>query len=191
MVPIRASRTWEAITTSPADCNVSALQIPQAIYDQLIAHARELAPHECCGLLAGNNGMVTHCYPVTNVVALDGAAEASAFDQAKLDHLGRLSPSERAEIAFVMDPQEMIKAVKDMRRQGLTLQVIYHSHPRDPARPSLTDITIAMEWEESWPRINLPLPLYLLISLMEPLHPDIKLYTIRNQGYTEAAYQIA
>ncbi len=170
---------------------MSALQIRQAIYDQLIAHARELAPHECCGLLAGSNGTVTHCYPVTNVVALDGAAEASAFDQAKLDHLGRLSPSERAEIAFVMDPQEMIKAVKDMRGHGLTFQAVYHSHPRDPARPSSTDIKIAMEWEESWPRINLPVPLYLLISLMDPLHPDLKLYSIQNQGYTAAPYRIA
>lgn len=170
---------------------MSALRIPQAIYDQLIAHARQLAPHECCGLLAGNNGTVTQAYPVTNVVALEGAAESSAFDQAKLDHLGRLSPSERAEIAFVMDPQEMIKAVKDMRKQGLTLQAVYHSHPRDPARPSLTDIKIAMEWEESWPRINLPLPLYLLISLMNPLHPELKLYSIKDQGYTATAYQIA
>ncbi len=171
-------------------CNVSTLQIPQAIVDELIAHARELAPHECCGFLAGKEGIVTHLYRVTNVVALEGAVDAASFDEAKLAHLGRLSPDERAEVAFVMDSQDMFKAVKDMRKQGLDLQVVYHSHPHDPARPSVTDIKIATEWEDNWPKFNLPLPAYLLISLQDPNRPDVKLYSIQANRVSPASFTI-
>ena len=125
-------------------------------------------------------------YRIKNVVSLDGATQAASFDDAKLEHLSRLSPEERAEIAFIMDAQEMFHAVKDMRKNGLTLQVVYHSHPHDPARPSVTDIKIADEWEENWGRLNLSLPVYLLISLMEKSRPDIHAYWIRN-GTVSAA----
>ena len=128
-------------------------------------------------------------YRIKNVVSLDGAAQAASFDEAKVEHLSRLSPEERAEIAFIMDAQEMFHAVKDMRKNGLSLQVVYHSHPHDPARPSVTDIKIADEWEENWSRLNLTLPVYLLISLMDKSRPDIRAYWIR--GGTVAPAEIA
>ena len=156
------------------------LSIPQHIVDGLIAHARELDPYECCGFLAGTDNTVTRQYRIKNVVSLDGAAQAASFDDAKVAHLSRLSPEERAEIAFIMDAQEMFQAVKDMRKEGLTLQVVYHSHPHDPARPSVTDIKIATEWEENWSRLNLRLPIYVLVSLMDKTHPDVRAYWIKN-----------
>lgn len=158
---------------------MSDLVIPQAILDDMVAHARELDPHECCGFLAGTDRTVTHLYRITNVVCLEGAAQVVSFDDAKVQHLGRLSPEERAEIAFVMDSQDMFHAVKDMRKNGLTLQAVYHSHPHDPARPSVTDIKIANEWEENWPRFNLATPTYVLISLMDKAKPDIRTYWIK------------
>lgn len=169
---------------------MSTLRIPQTIVDELVAHARELVPYECCGFLAGNHSVVTRLYRVTNVVALDGAIQSASFDEAKMEHLGRLSPEERAEIAFVMDSQDMFKAVKDMRKNGLELQAVYHSHPHDPARPSVTDIKIATEWEENWPKFNLPLPAYLLISLQQPAQPDMKLYWIKGNVVTPAAFTV-
>ncbi|BCA53281.1 hypothetical protein W02_04210 [Nitrospira sp. KM1] len=155
------------------------LTIPQHILDELVAHARELDPYECCGFLAGHGQTVTHIYRIKNVVSLEGASDAAAFDDAKTRHLAKLSPAERAEVAFIMDAQEMFQAVKDMRKNGLTLQVVYHSHPHDPARPSITDITIANDWEGNWARLNLTLPIYLLVSLMEKSRPDIRAYWIR------------
>jgi len=165
---------------------VADLSIPQHILDDLIAHARELDPYECCGFLAGTGNTVTRVYRIKNVISLDGAAEAASFDDAKVAHLSRLSPEERAEIAFIMDAQEMFQAVKDMRKQGLTLQVVYHSHPHDPARPSVTDIKIANEWEENWSRLNLTLPIYLLISLMDMSHPDVRAYWIKHGSVSSA-----
>lgn len=166
---------------------MSDLVIPQAILDDLIVHARELYPYECCGFLAGTGQTVSRVYRIKNVVSLDGAAQAASFDDAKLQHLTRLSPEERAEIAFIMDAQEMFQAVKDMRKNNLTLQVVYHSHPHDPARPSVTDIKIANEWEENWSRLNLTLPIYLLISLMDKTRPDLRAYWIRNGAVSPAS----
>ncbi len=152
----------------------------------MIAHARELAPYECCGLLAGTNRVATHLYRIKNVVALEGAEKLSSFDPAKVAHLERLSPQERAEIAFVMDMQDFSAAKKDIRNRGLDLQVVYHSHPHDPARPSITDIKIASDYEEIWPKINLPIPAYLLISLMDNAKPDVRTYWIKSGTVTPA-----
>jgi len=159
--------------------------------DEIIAHARELDPFECCGFLAGTGQTVSRVYRIKNIVGLDGAAEAASFDDAKVRHLSRLSPEEKAEIAFIMDAHEMFQAVKEMRKNNLTLQVVYHSHPHDPARPSVTDIKIANEWEENWSRLNLTLPLYLLISLMDKARPDLRAYWIKNGAVTPACITTA
>ncbi|MGE0642956.1 MAG: Mov34/MPN/PAD-1 family protein [Nitrospira sp.] len=155
------------------------LVIPKTIIDDIIAHAKELTPRECCGLLAGTNGVVSHLYRIKNIVAMEGAHNLSSFDAAKAAHLERLTPDERAEIAFVMDMQDFSTAKKDMRNRGLDLRVVYHSHPHDPARPSVTDIKIASDYEEIWPKINLPIPAYLLVSLMNPT-PDVRCYWIKS-----------
>jgi proteasome lid subunit RPN8/RPN11 len=164
---------------------VADLVIPQHIIDDIVTHAKELAPYECCGLLAGNDKTVTTLYRIKNIVALEGAQNLSSFDPAKVAHLERLSPAERAEIAFVMDMQDFSAAKKDMRNKGLDLQIVYHSHPHDPARPSVTDIKIATDYEEIWPKINLPPPAYLLVSLMHT-EPDIKTYWIKAGQVTRA-----
>jgi proteasome lid subunit RPN8/RPN11 len=168
---------------------VADLIIPQHILDDLVLHARELAPYECCGLLAGTNGEVSRIYRIKNIVAMEGAQNLSSFDPAKAAHLERLSPAERAEIAFVMDMQDFSLAKKDIRNNGLDLQVVYHSHPHDPARPSITDIKIATDYEEIWPKINLPIPAYLLISLMQAT-PDIRSYWIKSGQVTAAPFTV-
>ena len=165
------------------------LVIPQQIVDDIIDHAKELAPYECCGLLAGTDGVVTRLYRIKNIVAMEGAHNLSSFDSAKAAHLERLSPAERAEIAFVMDMQDFSTAKKDMRNNGLDLQIVYHSHPHDPARPSITDIKIATDYEEIWPKINLPVPAYLLVSLMHS-EPDVKTYWIKSGRVTPADVRI-
>ncbi len=168
---------------------MTELVIPRAIIDDMIAHAKELAPHECCGLLAGTGGIVGRIYRITNIVAMEGAQHLSSFDTAKAAHLERLSPAERAEIAFVMDMQDFSAAKKDMRQRGLDLLVVYHSHPHDPARPSVTDIKIATDYEEIWPKINLPVPSYLLISLMDA-EPDVRNYWIKSGQVSPAPFTV-
>ena len=163
-----------------------SLKIPKTLLDELVTHASELDPYECCGLLAGKDGVVTHHYRVKNIVASEGAEELSSFDEAKTDHLKRLSPQERAEIAFIMDMQDFSLAKKDIRAHGTELQVVYHSHPHSPARPSITDVKIATEYEDIWDKINLAEPLYIILSLQDKSKPDIRAYRINAQHVTPA-----
>jgi proteasome lid subunit RPN8/RPN11 len=155
----------------------------------MLAEARGAAPHESCGLLAGQNNRVMQHYPIKNVVAVEGA-ELANFDDAKIIHLQRLSPEERADIAFVMDAREMSLAFKDMRAKQWELQVIYHSHPHSPSRPSTTDIKNATDFESVRKVLNLAEPLHLIISLQNPTDPVVNAFRITPDEVTSVAYEI-
>ena len=105
------------------------MKIPQEIIDGIIAHAKEGFPYEVCGLLSGNNGMVSKIFRMINV--------------------------DESSVSYMMDPSEQFKALKDMRIEGLELMAIYHSHPTSPAYPSQTDIRLAFYPEASYIIISL------------------------------------
>jgi proteasome lid subunit RPN8/RPN11 len=157
---------------------VSVLKIPQQILDDMIAHARELDPHECCGLLAGAHGTVSRHYRITNTVAKDARA-VEVFEGADVKQLAHLSNQIRAEVAYFMDPREMLAAFKDMRQRNLDLAVIYHSHTHSPAYPSATDVGLAYY----------PDAAYLIISLEHKAAPDLRAYWIRDRHVTQAEFQ--
>lgn len=161
------------------------LSIPSDIWEDMIEHAQLLDPHECCGILAGRDTVMTEHYRITNILAKMSDAELARFDQAKLSDLTQLSPEERADIAFQMDAQEMSQAQKDIRQKGLTLKAFYHSHTFSPARPSTTDITIAMEFESYREKLNIPEPVHVIISLQDKTNPVIRAYRIRHSTVTE------
>ncbi len=161
------------------------LSIPADIWEDMIAHARSLDPNECCGMLAGKNDDVTQQYRITNILATLHETELARFDQAKLSDLQQLSPEARADIAFQMDAHELSQAQKHMRHHDLTLKAFYHSHTFSPARPSVTDITIAMEFESYRATLNLPQPLHVIISLQEKAHPVIRAWRIHDSQATE------
>jgi [CysO sulfur-carrier protein]-S-L-cysteine hydrolase len=88
--------------------------------EQMIAHAREAAPHECCGLVGGDaDGKATTIYPLRNI-----ASEPL--------------------ITYEAAPEDLFAAQRAMRQRGEQLLAIYHSHPRskDP-EPSATDVRLA------------------------------------------------
>jgi len=158
--------------------HVPTLKIPQQILDAMVAHARELDPHECCGLLAGKEGTVVRHYRITNTVANDAQA-MQVFEAADVKRLGHLSEQTRAEVAYFMDPKEMLTAFKDMRQRGLELTVIYHSHTHSPAYPSVTDIGLAYY----------PDAAYLIISLEDKARPDLRAHWIRDGRVSPALFQ--
>lgn len=165
------------------------LHIPSGIIQDMIAHARELAPHECCGILSGKQEAVVERYRITNILANMSERDLSRFEGAKLSDLQRLSPEERADIAFQMDAREMAMAQRDIRSKDLDLIGFYHSHTFSPARPSQTDITIAMEFESYRKKLNFPEPLHLIISLEHTDSPEIRAYRIQDSQATEVSIQ--
>jgi proteasome lid subunit RPN8/RPN11 len=94
-----------------------ALQLRREHLEAMIAHAREAAPAECCGLIGGFSGtQAASLYPLRNVTG---------------------DPEVRYEAA----PEDLFAAQRTMRDRGEELLAIYHSHPRavEPS-PSETDI---------------------------------------------------
>lgn len=167
---------------SPAPSNppLSVLTIPRQILDDMIAHARALDPFECCGLLGGKDGIVLQHYRITNTVAKDVQA-TEVFDAANVKQLSSLSKTARAEVAYFMDPKEMLGAFKDMRSRGIDLTVIYHSHTHSPAYPSKTDIGLAYYPEAA----------YIIISLENKARPDVRAYHIQDRQVIPIEFQAA
>lgn len=155
-----------------------SLKVPRQILDEMVAHARALDPYECCGLLAGTDGTVSRHYRITNTVAKDAQA-VEVFDAADVKQLANLSESKKAEVAYFMDPKEMLAAFKDMRERALDLTVIYHSHTHSPAYPSMTDVGLALY----------PDAAYLIISLENKAVPDVQAYWIKDRQIARAEFQ--
>ena len=144
----------------------------------MIAHARALDPFECCGILGGKDGTVVTHYQITNTVAKDLRA-VQVFDEANVKQLDQLTDSTKAEVAYFMDPKELLHAFKDMRTQGLDLTVIYHSHTHSPAYPSQTDVGLAYY----------PDATYLIVSLENKSAPDIRAYWIKDGRVSPAEFR--
>jgi proteasome lid subunit RPN8/RPN11 len=87
--------------------------------DAMIAHARETAPEECCGLIGGISTHAASLYRLRNV-------------------------TRHPQSAYEAAPEDLFAAQRRMRERGEDLLAIYHSHPRssDPS-PSETDVRLA------------------------------------------------
>ncbi|MEO6923109.1 MAG: M67 family metallopeptidase [Bryocella sp.] len=100
-----------------------SLKISSTLYDQLRAHGVETYPHECCGIMLGK--------------ADDGAIDVKALIRAGNTR------TDSAHNRYNIAPQELIKAQREGRQQGLDIVGFYHSHPDHPAQWSPTDFAEA------------------------------------------------
>ena len=98
------------------------MKISQALIDEMVAHAREEAPNECCGLVASTNGDAVRIYRAAN--------------------------AEHSPVKYVVDPRDQIRIQNDIDDHGWELGAIYHSHTRTEPFPSQTDINLARNWPD-------------------------------------------
>jgi proteasome lid subunit RPN8/RPN11 len=92
------------------------------LIDEMVAHAREDLPNECCGMVGGSGGTATEVVRVANSAA---------------------SP-----LRYEMDPQGQYNALRSIEDGGNELLAIYHSHTKSAAYPSQTDVNQAVAWPE-------------------------------------------
>jgi [CysO sulfur-carrier protein]-S-L-cysteine hydrolase len=85
-----------------------------AAKEAMIAHARDDAPLECCGLLLGAQGVVEEAVRARNL--------------------------RHSRTAYLVDPADHFAAIRRARKEGRTIVGAYHSHPRSPAVPSPVDL---------------------------------------------------
>jgi [CysO sulfur-carrier protein]-S-L-cysteine hydrolase len=98
------------------------MRIAQSLIDEMVAHAREDLPNECCGMVGGTDGEAGTVIRVENAAA---------------------SP-----LRFEMDPQGQYNALKAIEDDGGELLAIYHSHTKSAAYPSQTDVNQAVAWPD-------------------------------------------
>ena len=102
---------------------MSTLHIPRALYDQLRAHGEETYPNECCGIMLGRSS--------------DDTLTVTAFIRAGNTR------TDSAHNRYHIAPQELLKAQREARNQGLDIVGFYHSHPHHPPQWSSTDFAEA------------------------------------------------
>ena len=97
-----------------------AVRSRRKVYGQLLKHARCQPHRECCGILAGQNGLITQAFAAKNVAA---------------------DPVRNYQIA----PKEIVRLMEELRKRRLEFLGIYHSHPNwmDTNEPSPKDISLA------------------------------------------------
>lgn len=93
------------------------MRIGQSLIEEIVAHAREDLPNECCGMVGGVDGEARTVYRAAN-------AEASPF-------------------RYSIDAREQFRLMQEIEGAGEELVGIYHSHTKSPAYPSQTDVNLA------------------------------------------------
>jgi proteasome lid subunit RPN8/RPN11 len=110
------------------------VRVRREILDEMLAHARRESQIECCGLLAGRDGLITAIFPATNALS-----SATAYEIA---------------------PRELFKLFRTLRERELTHLGQYHSHPSTENAPSPTDIEQAGYPDQAYfivsPKVDAP-----------------------------------
>ncbi len=97
------------------------LTLPQAMIDQVLAHARRDHPDECCGVIAGKDGVATRVYAMDN--------------------------ADRSPTGFTFESGEWLRVYREIDDADEELLAVYHSHTATEAYPSRTDILWAQHNE--------------------------------------------
>jgi proteasome lid subunit RPN8/RPN11 len=93
------------------------MQIPRALFDEMVQHALEDAPAECCGMIGSRDGEAVSLYRAEN--------------------------SAHSPLRYEIDGAEQYRIQMAIDDRDLDLGAIYHSHTRSAPYPSQTDINLA------------------------------------------------
>ena len=102
----------------------ASVRVRREIISRIREEARKTLEQECCGLLAGRDGIITRVLPARN--ALQSAT------------------------AFEIAPAELFQLMRQIRGEDLEMLGIYHSHPRGENWPSPRDIASAFYSEAAY-----------------------------------------
>ena len=138
------------------------MRLSRAALDEMLAHARETHPAECCGAVVeiGGRDLVRQ---FTNIQDRLHAEDPTATPRG-------------AETAYTPEPRELYAVLREGEQPGASLKVFYHSHTRvgsyfsgedraramfgdDPAYPDVVYVVVsdsrtpgearAFRWDES------------------------------------------
>lgn len=110
--------------------------LPARIVQELISHARLEYPNEACGLILGSGSAADGGIALSFVPTRNAAASPYRYE---------------------IDSQDLLRVTLDADERDEVFWAIVHSHTHTPARPSPTDIGLALY----------PDALYILVSLAD------------------------
>jgi proteasome lid subunit RPN8/RPN11 len=131
----------------------------------MIAHAQAELPNECCGLLAGES------------TPEEGPTPANPIRQALQYY--PLKNAAASPVEYLSDARSMFDAVREMRRLGLEIIAVYHSHPSSAPVPSRTDL----ERNYSDDVMN-------LIIGLNAAQPPMRAWWLTRESYQEGEWQL-
>lgn len=99
------------------------LTLPSGFIEEMVAHAQEEAPNECCGIIAGVDGDASKLFRARN-------SEASPY-------------------RYSVDPKDLFGIYRECEEKDWNFLAIYHSHTASEAYPSPTDVRLAF-WPEAY-----------------------------------------
>ena len=99
------------------------MRIARQLLDEIVAHAREEAPNECCGMVAGAR-------------------------RRRRPRVYRARNAEASPLRYEIHPQDQFRITTRSRSAARRSAAIYHSHTTSPAEPSQTDINLAENWPD-------------------------------------------
>ena len=112
----------------------SPLLLARSTSDEIVRHAQETFPEECCGVVL-SDGKHDHVRPLVNI-------------QNQLHALDPATYPRTAAIAYAMDPRELESILDEASRTGAKLKAFYHSHPDHDAYFSAEDKAFATPFGE-------------------------------------------
>ena len=125
---------------------MESLRLAHAALEDMLAHAREAHPEECCGAVLVEDGHdVVRRF--TNV-------------QGRLHREDPVTHPRDARTAYAPEPREFFAAIRDAEAPGASLKAFYHSHAVRGAYFSGEDRARAMFGDEpAYPEVT-----YLVVS---------------------------
>ena len=100
------------------------VRVKRAVVERMLEEARQTPEGECCGLLAGREGVITAIFPAANALA--------------------------STTAYEIAPRDLFRVFREMRAAGLEHLGIYHSHPTGDNAPSSRDLERAYYPHVAW-----------------------------------------
>ncbi len=135
------SEAWLERAAARADPDLPPRVLPRALLADVLGHARECHPEECCGLLVGTEDSRSwRAVRCANVQSARRARGDSDLDASQ---------------AFWIDEQQLLELLGECDARGESLRAVYHSHVDTAAYLSHTDLDSATttDGQPLWPGV--------------------------------------
>ena len=113
----RRDEKYKTFRAPPIPRLLRPMRISGQLVDEIVAHAREDLPNECCGMVGGVDGEARTVYRAEN-------AEGSS-------------------LRYSIGASDQFRLMREIEAAGEELVGIYHSHTKSAAFPSQTDVNLA------------------------------------------------